>query len=43
LNTMGNEKEEYSSFSKNCLEDRLLSKQLKKAGYSISFLEDLSN
>ena len=43
VDAVGREKEEYSSFSKNCLEDRLLSKQLKKAGYSISFLEDLSN
>ena len=43
VDTIGNGNEEYSSFSKNCLEDRLLSKQLKKAGYSINFLEDLSN
>ena len=43
LNTTGNEKEEYSSFSKNCLEDKLLSERLKEAGYPISFSEDLSN
>jgi len=41
LDTMGRENEEYSSFSKNCLEDRLLSKQLKEAGYPISFKENL--
>ena len=43
LDTMGREKEEYSSFSKNCSEDNLLSERLKEAGYSINFLEDLSN
>ena len=39
LDTTGIENEEYSSFSKNCLEDKLLSKQLKEVGYPISFLE----
>lgn len=38
VDAMGNGKEEYSSFSKDCLEDRLLSKQLKEVGYPISFL-----
>ena len=42
LDTMGNGKEEYSSFSKNCSEDNLLSERLKEAGYPISFSEDLS-
>ena len=40
LDTTGIENEEYSSFSKNCLEDKLLSKQLKEVGYPISFKED---
>lgn len=40
VDAMGNGKEEYSSFSKDCLEDRLLSKQLKEAGYPISFKEN---
>ena len=36
-----NEYEEYSSFSKECLEDKLLSEHLKEMGYSIIFKEDL--
>ena len=40
VDTIGNGNEEYSSFSKDCLEDRLLSKQLKEVGYPISFLEN---
>ena len=40
VDAMGNGKEEYSSFSKNCLEDKLLSERLKEAGYPISFLEN---
>jgi hypothetical protein len=40
LDTVGREKEEYSSFSKDCLEDRLLSKHLEEVGYPISFLEN---
>lgn len=40
VNTVDNGEEEYSSFSKECLEDRLLSKHLEEVGYPISFLED---
>ena len=37
------EYEEYSSFSKKCLEDKILSKYLEEAGYPISFKEELNN
>ena len=40
VDAVGRENEEYSSFSKECLEDKALAKHLKEAGYSISFLED---